>query len=110
MAAQLGAAPPLALPTLSPHPDGPARAALRNEDLRVAEAADDPACCLGGRVVSRAYLGPRTRVKCALEAGPVVEADLPSFMALPAEGEPIRLAFDPARLLLFSPANGARLT
>jgi ABC-type Fe3+/spermidine/putrescine transport system ATPase subunit len=110
MAVRIGDAPPCPAPALGPQAEGSARAALRNEDFRLAGADEDPEGCMGGRVVSRAYLGPRTRVKCALAAGPVVEADLPSGMAIPDEGAPIRLAFDPARLLLFSSADGTRLT
>jgi hypothetical protein len=60
-------------------------------------------------VVSRAYLGHRTRVKIALEAGGAVEADLPSGLDLPVDGAALRLAFDPARLLVFAAGNGARL-
>jgi len=110
MAVCIGDAAPCPLPALGPQAEAVARAALRNEDLRLAVDADAPASCLTARVVSRAYLGPRTRVKCALADGAMVEADLPSGLDLPEEGAAIRLAFDPARLLLFAEADGARLT
>jgi iron(III) transport system ATP-binding protein len=110
MAVSIGDAPPCPLPMLTPQAACSARAALRNEDLRLAAEGDDPAGCLGGQVISRAYLGPRTRVKCTLAEGAVVEADLPSGLPIPAEGAPIRLAFDPTRLLLFSATDGTRLT
>ena len=109
MAVRLGAAPPVALPGLGAHAPGPVRVALRNEDLRLAAPGDDPAICLSGVVASRAYLGHRTRVKLALDAGGVVEADLPSALDLPADGAALLLAFDPARLLVFAPGDGARL-
>jgi hypothetical protein len=48
-------------------------------------------------------------VKLALDAGGAVEADLPSGLDLPADGAALRLAFDPARLLVFAPGDGARL-
>ncbi len=108
MAVRIGDAPACPLPALARHAAGPARAALRNEDLHLA-TDEAPAGRLDGRVVAQAYLGPRTRVKCALSSGAVVEADLPSDGPIPAEGAPIRLAFDPTRLLLFSPADGTRL-
>lgn len=109
MAISIGDAPPCLLPTLTPQAEGPARAALRNEDLRLAASGDDPAGSLDGQVISRAYLGPRTRVKCTLAAGALVEADLPSGLPIPDEGKPIRLTFDPRHLLLFSATDGTRL-
>jgi ABC-type Fe3+/spermidine/putrescine transport system ATPase subunit len=110
VAARIGAGAPFALPAARPGAEGAARAALRNEDLRLATPEDPPGCCLEGRVASLAYLGPRTRLRVLLGAeGAAVEADLPSGLPLPDEGDAVRLAFDPPRLRLFSPEDGARI-
>ncbi|WP_372619269.1 ABC transporter ATP-binding protein [Falsiroseomonas sp.] len=108
-AARIGGGAAFPLPSAVARPEGAARAALRNEDLRLATAEDPPACCLTGLVASLAYLGPRSRLRLHLPGGAALEADLPSALPLPAEGAEVRLAFDPARLLLFSAADGSRI-
>jgi ABC-type Fe3+/spermidine/putrescine transport system ATPase subunit len=107
--ARIGDGAAFPLPSAPPRPEGPARAALRNEDLRLATAEDPPACCLTGQVASLAYLGPRSRLRLNLPGGAALEADLPSALPLPPEGAEVRLAFDPARLLLFSAEDGSRI-
>jgi ABC-type Fe3+/spermidine/putrescine transport system ATPase subunit len=109
-AARIGDGAPFALPGAAPGAQGPARAALRTEDLRLATPGDPPGCCLDGRVASLAYLGPRTRMRVIIGPGEAaVEADLPSGLPLPEEGAAVRLAFDPPRLRLFSPESGERI-
>ena len=82
-------------------PAGAVRVALRNEDLRLADP-DEASPALEGAVLMRAYMGHRTRLHVRLNGGGVVDADVPSSDAMPAEGEAVRLAFDPARARLFS--------
>jgi ABC-type Fe3+/spermidine/putrescine transport system ATPase subunit len=97
------------LPTAAP--SGPARVALRSEDLHLAAGAGPS---LAGTVAVRSYMGHRTRLHVRLAGGTLVDADVPSAGALPAEGEAVRLAFDPARARVFARAgedglDGARI-
>ncbi|PWS37764.1 polyamine ABC transporter ATP-binding protein [Falsiroseomonas bella] len=109
-AARIGAGAAFALPAATRGAEGPARAALRTEDLRLATPEDPPGCCLEGRVGSLAYLGPRTRMRVIIGPGDAaVEADLPSALPLPNEGEPVRLSFEPHRLRVFAPESGVRI-
>jgi ABC-type sugar transport system ATPase subunit len=89
---------------------GALRVAIRGEDLRLANDGDDPAACLFGRTTMLSFLGQRVRVQAHLDASDaVVHADLPAGLDLPAEGAPIRLAFDAARLRMFDAADGRRV-
>ena len=86
------------------------RVAIRGEDLRIAADGDDPAACLSGRTTMISFLGQRVRVQARLDASEAaMHADLPASLDLPAEGAPIRLAFDAARLRLFDAADGRRI-
>jgi ABC-type Fe3+/spermidine/putrescine transport system ATPase subunit len=105
-------------PAIGPMPDtaisrrqaGPVRVAIRGEDLRLATDGDNPAACLSGRTTMLSFLGQRVRVQARLDAsGAAMHADLPAGLDLPAEGAPIRLAFDAARLRMFDAADGRRI-
>jgi ABC-type Fe3+/spermidine/putrescine transport system ATPase subunit len=96
------------LPT--PAPGEAVRVALRAEDLHLGGAG--PA--LTGIVAVRSYMGHRTRLHVRLAGGTLVDADVNSAGALPAEGEAVRLSFDPARARVFARAgedglDGARI-
>jgi ABC-type Fe3+/spermidine/putrescine transport system ATPase subunit len=89
---------------------GTVRVAVRGEDLRLATATDDPAACLVGRTTMLSFLGQRVRVQAHLDASDaVLHADLPADLDLPAEGSPIRLAFDASDLRIFDAADGRRI-
>jgi ABC-type Fe3+/spermidine/putrescine transport system ATPase subunit len=89
---------------------GTVRVAIRGEDLRLATPGDDAAACLHGRTTMLSFLGQRVRAQVRLDAGDgMIHADLPADAALPAEGEPIRLAFDAARLRIFDSADNRRI-
>lgn len=90
--------------------DGEVRVAIRAEDLRLATDLDAPAACIAGHTAMLSFLGQRVRAKVRLGTGDIaLHADLPSHGSLPAEGAPIRLAFDAARIRVFDAANGRRI-
>jgi ABC-type Fe3+/spermidine/putrescine transport system ATPase subunit len=94
---------------LAGHGAGPVRVAIRTEDLRVAAPGDD-APAIAGRMRIASFLGTRTRASVVPDAGgAVIEADLPSAVALPAEGAEVRLAFDAAVAKVFAADDGRRL-
>ena len=80
-------------PTLTQTLGGPARwSSLRPEALRVAENGP-----LTGPVTALRYLGATTRVTIMAQ-GQEVAAMLPAGAALPQQGHPLTLTFDPAAL------------
>ncbi len=93
-------------------PLGPVRVALRNEDFRLSDPAS-PLPSLAGTVVMRAYMGHRTRLHVRLASGATLDADVPGGPALPAEGDPVHLTFEPPRARLFTreaePMDGWRI-
>jgi ABC-type Fe3+/spermidine/putrescine transport system ATPase subunit len=88
---------------------GAVRVAVRTEDLRLAEPAED-APAIAGRMQLASFLGTRTRASVLPDAGGApIEADLPSAVALPAEGAAVRLAFDAGAARVFAADDGRRL-
>ena len=105
-AIEMAEGPRFCLPPGPARPTGPVRLALRNEDFGLANPST-PLPSLAGTVAMRAYMGHRTRMHVRLPSGATLDADVPSGADLPGEGAPIRLAFDPARVRLFTREAGA---
>ena len=80
-------------------------ASLRPEAVRIIDVAAFPDTgTLEGLVVSRSYLGGTTRLGLDVE-GQRINALLPAGLALPAEGDSVRVGFTPADLHLMEDAG-----
>jgi ABC-type Fe3+/spermidine/putrescine transport system ATPase subunit len=94
-----------ALPAAGP---GPARLALRAEDLLVGGDPDLPGWP-AVRVELCTYLGTRHRLRARLPGGQPVELDLAPGVTPPREGENVPLRFTPASVRLFDKVGEGRL-
>ena len=80
-------------------------ASLRPEAVRIVDSSAPSASgTLEGLVVSRSYLGGTTRLGLDVE-GQRINALLPAGLALPAEGDSVRVGFTPADLHLMEDAG-----